>query len=123
MTEGTEPPRPRGGTGARAAWLVGAGIFLSRIAGLVRESVFSFYFGNSAIADAWSAAWRTPNLIQVLLGEGTLSASFIPVYARFLEEGREEEAGRFASFNWMSVPERTISPHRSSYSCWEPSHQ
>src|SRR5688572_10929510 len=76
--------------------MVGAGIFLSRIAGLIREMVFSFYFGNSAVADAWGAALRTPNVIQNLLGEGTLSASLIPVYARFLEEGREEEAGRFA---------------------------
>ncbi|MSR35544.1 MAG: murein biosynthesis integral membrane protein MurJ [Gemmatimonadetes bacterium] len=97
VSESTDPPRrPEGGRGARAAWLVGAGIFLSRIAGLVREMVFSFYFGNSAVADAWGAALRTPNFIQNLLGEGTLSASLIPVYARFLEEGREEEAGRFA---------------------------
>src|SRR5687767_7900498 len=58
--------------------------------------VFSFYFGNSSVADAWGAALRTPNVIQNLLGEGTLSASFVPVYARFLEEGRDEEAGRFA---------------------------
>ena len=97
MSGATEPsPQLGGGTGARAAWLVGAGIFLSRIAGLVREMVFSFYFGNSTTADAWGAALRTPNFIQNLLGEGTLSASFIPVYARFLEEGRDEEAGRFA---------------------------
>src|SRR5262245_29673788 len=58
--------------------------------------VFSFYFGNSNAADAWGAALRTPNFIQNLLGEGTLSASLIPVYARFLEEGKEEEAGRCA---------------------------
>lgn len=97
VPEATEPPAPpKGGHGARAAWLVGAGIFLSRIAGLAREMVFSFYFGNSAVADAWGAALRTPNFIQNLLGEGTLSASLIPVYARFLEEGREEDAGRFA---------------------------
>jgi putative peptidoglycan lipid II flippase len=96
VSEGPEPPRPQGGAAARAAWLVGAGIFLSRVAGLIREMVFSFYFGNSAVADAWGAALRTPNVIQNLLGEGTLSASFIPVYARFLEEGKEEEAGRFA---------------------------
>ena len=97
MSEATEsPPGAGGGSGARAAWLVGAGIFLSRIAGLVREMVFSFYFGNSAAADAWGAALRTPNFIQNLLGEGTLSASFIPVYARFLEQGKEEEAGHFA---------------------------
>jgi putative peptidoglycan lipid II flippase len=97
VSEGTEPPRPRGGTGARAAWLVGAGIFLSRIAGLVRESVFSFYFGNTAIADAWERrmADAEPHPGPARRGR-TLSASFIPVYARFLEEGREEEAGRFA---------------------------
>ena len=97
MSGATESaPTRKGGGGARAAWLVGAGIFLSRVAGVVREMVFSFYFGNSAVADAWGAALRTPNVIQNLLGEGTLSASFVPVYARFLEEGREEEAGRFA---------------------------
>jgi putative peptidoglycan lipid II flippase len=97
VSEPTEELPTDGGVhGARAAWLVGAGIFLSRVAGLVREMVFSFYFGNSAVADAWGAALRTPNVIQNLLGEGTLSASFVPVYARFLEEGREEDAGRFA---------------------------
>src|SRR3954462_6586115 len=83
VTEPTEPARRKGGHGARAAWLVGAGIFLSRIAGLAREMVFSYYFGNSAVADAWGAALRTPNFIQNLLAEGTLSASLIPVYAHF----------------------------------------
>ena len=96
MTDPTEGGPSGGGKGARAAWLVGAGIFLSRIFGFVREAVFAFYFGNSAVADAWGAAQRTPNVIQNLLGEGTLSASFIPVYAEFLEQGREKEAGRFA---------------------------
>ncbi|HCR04438.1 MAG TPA: murein biosynthesis integral membrane protein MurJ [Gemmatimonadetes bacterium] len=97
MSRATESPSRVGGeSGARAAWLVGAGIFLSRTAGLAREMVFSFYFGNSSAADAWGAALRTPNFIQNLLGEGTLSASFIPVYARFLEHGRDEEAGHFA---------------------------
>jgi putative peptidoglycan lipid II flippase len=81
---------------ARAAWLVGAGIFLSRIAGLVREQVLAFFFGNSAVLDVWRASLRTPNFIQNLLGEGALSASFIPVYSEMLEQGREEDAGRFA---------------------------
>lgn len=84
------------GRSARAAHWVGAGIFLSKIAGLVREQVFAFYFGASAVADVWRVALRTPNVIQNLLGEGTLSASLIPVYAEYLEQGREEEAGRFA---------------------------
>ena len=84
------------GRSARAAFWVGAGIFLSKISGLLREVVFANYFGASAVADVWRVALRTPNVIQNLLGEGTLSASLIPVYAEFLEEGKEEEAGRFA---------------------------
>jgi putative peptidoglycan lipid II flippase len=86
----------RHGRGARAAIWVGAGIFLSKIAGVVREQAFAYYFGASAVADVWRVALRTPNVIQNLLGEGTLSASLIPVYAEFLEEGKAEEAGRFA---------------------------
>ncbi|NJD19477.1 MAG: murein biosynthesis integral membrane protein MurJ, partial [Gemmatimonadetes bacterium] len=81
---------------ARAAAVVGAGIFLSRLFGFVRERVFAHWFGAGDLADAWRAALRLPNVLQNLLGEGTLSASLIPVYADLLEQGREEEAGRFA---------------------------
>lgn len=75
---------------------VGAGIFLSRLLGFVRDRVFAHYFGSSDFADAWRAALRLPNVIQNLLGEGTLSASLIPVYAKYLESGEEEKAGRLA---------------------------
>lgn len=95
MTKRADTGR-KDGRSARAAFWVGAGIFLSKIAGLVREQVFAFYFGASAVADVWRVALRTPNVIQNLLGEGTLSASMIPVYAEYLEQGREEDAGRFA---------------------------
>jgi putative peptidoglycan lipid II flippase len=84
------------GGGQRAAGLVGAGILLSRLAGLVRESVFAHYFGSSDAADAFKAAFRIPNLLQNLFGEGVLSASFIPVYAALLARGDEEEAQRTA---------------------------
>jgi len=83
----------RRGGGAVA---VAAGIFLSRIAGLVRERVIAHYLGASSVVGAFRAAIRIPNLLQNLLGEGVLSASFIPVYARLLAEGREEEASRVA---------------------------
>jgi putative peptidoglycan lipid II flippase len=81
---------------ARSARWVAAGIFLSRVAGLIREMIFARFFGTSIAADAWGAASRMPNVLQNLLGEGTLSASFIPQYAKLLEEGREEDAGRLA---------------------------
>ena len=80
----------------RHAFLVASGILLSRIIGLVRQRIFSRYFGLSDAADAFNSAFRIPNFLQNLFGEGVLSASFIPVYARLLAEGDEEEAGRVA---------------------------
>ena len=79
-----------------AASLVAAGILLSRIAGLVRDSAFAHYLGNSDSADAFRAAFRIPNFLQNLFGEGVLSASFIPVYARLRAEGKSEDASRLA---------------------------
>jgi len=76
--------------------LVATGIFLSRIAGLVRQRVFAHYFGDTLYADAFNAANRIPNYLQNLFGEGVLSASFIPVYSKLLAQGNEEEAGRTA---------------------------
>src|SRR5690606_39957322 len=76
--------------------LVGAGILSSRVAGLVRDRVLAAYFGTGLHADVFSAGLRLPNLLQNLLGEGTLSASFIPVYSELLGRGRLEEAGRVA---------------------------
>ena len=80
----------------RSSMLVAAGIFLSRCSGLIRESVIANYLGTGPAGDAFRAALRIPNLLQNLLGEGVLSASFIPVYARLRAEGREQEAGRVA---------------------------
>jgi len=81
----------------RHAFLVAAGIFLSRIAGLVRERAIAYFLGNQSIAaDALRGALRIPNFLQNLFGEGVLSASFIPVYARLLAEEKEEESVRVA---------------------------
>jgi len=63
---------------------------------LVRDRVFAHYFGNSAAADAFRAAFRIPNFLQNLFGEGVLSASFISVYASLLARKEDEEARRTA---------------------------
>ena len=65
-----------------------AGILVTRVLGYVRERVFAHYFGNGAAADAFRAALRIPNALRNLLGEGTLSASFIPVYAGLNERNK-----------------------------------
>ena len=74
------------GSGGRHAARVAAGILVTRVLGYVRERVFAHYFGNGAAADAFRAALRIPNALRNLLGEGTLSASFIPVYATLNEK-------------------------------------
>ena len=95
MIEGERPPpAPPAG---RAALLVAVGIFCSRLAGLVRLRVFAYYFGlQSDAADAFNAAFRIPNFLQNLFGEGALSASFIPVYAALASKGERHEADRVA---------------------------
>ena len=76
---------------------VAAGILLSRLAGLIRLQVFAHYFGlESDAADAFNAAFRIPNFLQNLFGEGALSASFIPVYASLVARGERKEADRVA---------------------------
>jgi putative peptidoglycan lipid II flippase len=92
------PPahEPKGRSSAVGSAMVAAVIFLSRIAGLVREAVIAGYLGTSLYADAFRAGLRMPNVLQNLLGEGTLSASFIPVYSELLQQGRKEDAGRVA---------------------------
>src|SRR5437764_1792909 len=74
----------------RHAFLVGAGILLSRIVGLIRQRVFAHYFGISDAAGAFNAAFRIPNFLQNIFGEGALSASFIPVYAKLLAQDNEK---------------------------------
>ena len=88
-TPNTTAPARSGGF---ASLLIGAGILLSRFAGLIRERVIASCFGAGLHADVFSAGLRLPNAIQNLLGEGTLSASFIPVYAELLGQGRVADA-------------------------------
>jgi putative peptidoglycan lipid II flippase len=98
LSDSVDPgtPPPDDGDLRRNSTLVAAGILLSRFAGLLREIVTARFLGTGLGAEAFKAALRIPNLLQNLLGEGVLSASFVPVYSKALAEGREEEAGRLA---------------------------
>ncbi|MFL6293790.1 MAG: murein biosynthesis integral membrane protein MurJ [Thermoanaerobaculia bacterium] len=99
MSEPTPPTAdiPQAGTPrAGGAATVALGILSSRLIGFVRERAYAHFLGVGPHMDVLRVAFRAPNVIQNLLGEGTLSAAFIPIYSRLLEEGKEEEAGRFA---------------------------
>lgn len=62
----------------------------------MRQRLVAHYFGTSAWADVVNAGFRVGNITQNLLGEGTLSASFIPVYAKLRAQGKVREATHFA---------------------------
>jgi len=76
--------------------LVAAGILVSRLVGLVRSRAFAYYFGLADEGDAFAAAFKIPNFLQSLFGEGALSASLIPVYAGLLAREDKREADRVA---------------------------
>ncbi len=96
MTQPANQTQPAQPSIARSAFLVAAGIFLSRIVGLIRGRVLAQLLGITYVADAFGAALRIPNFLQTMFGEGVLSASFIPVYAKLIAQGEKEESGRLA---------------------------
>ena len=97
MSEPARNPNPpiAGGrpTTGRSSALIGAGIFLSRLLGLLRQSLIAKFLGANWVSDAFNGAFKITNFLQNLFGEGALSASFIPVYANALARHDEEEAG------------------------------
>jgi putative peptidoglycan lipid II flippase len=79
---------------AKAAGIVGGATLLSRIFGFIRDMIVAQFFGTGMATDAFFVAFRIPNLLRRLVGEGALTASFIPVYTEYItqrppEEGRE----------------------------------
>ncbi len=82
---------------ARAAGLVGFFTFISRIAGLLRDSVVGYYFGTGMAADAFFVAFRIPNLLRRFVAEGAMSVAFVPVFTDYLTNRSREEAVEAAS--------------------------
>lgn len=76
----------------RSAGVISAAVFLSRITGLVRETVFAGLFGSGLAYDAFVAAFRIPNLLRDLLAEGALSSAFVTVFSQTLSARGEPAA-------------------------------
>ena len=82
---------------ARSAGIVSIAVMFSRVLGLVREMVFSRFFGAGFLYDAFLIAFRIPNLLRDLFAEGALSAAFVKVFTDYQIKRSEEEAWRLAS--------------------------
>lgn len=81
----------------RAVGVVGGATFLSRILGAVRDIVIASFFGAGMVSDAFVAAFRIPNLLRRMFGEGSLSIAFVPVYTDCLYRQGRPEADRLAN--------------------------
>lgn len=89
---GSKPGSKPGSGVARSAGIASAAIFLSRITGLVRESVMSALFGAGEAMDAFNIGFRIPNLTRDLFAEGALSSAFVPTFTKYLTAKGKEEA-------------------------------
>ena len=81
----------------RSAGVVSVAVFMSRITGLLRESVMARLFGAGLIYDAFMLGFRIPNLTRDLFAEGALSSAFVPTFTEYLSKRSKEEAARLAN--------------------------
>jgi len=90
---------------AKAAGIVGAATMISRVFGLLRDTVIAAIFGANWMTDAFWVAYRIPNTSSRLLGEGSLTASFVPVFTEHLQKKTKEEALELAynAFTILSI--------------------
>lgn len=85
------------GTIARSAGTVSIAVMCSRFLGLAREQAFAFLFGAGFAFDAFVVAFRIPNLLRDLFGEGALSAAFVAVFSDYDERQGEKKTWQLAS--------------------------
>lgn len=78
-----------------AASTIGVGTLFSRILGFLRDMVIAHFFGAQMEADAFFVAFRIPNLWRRLVGEGSLTISFIPVYTEYLTKQPRQKTEEF----------------------------
>ena len=81
----------------KAASIVGLAVMCSRILGLIREQIFAALFGGGRAMDAFTVAFRTPNLLRDLFAEGALSTAFITTFSKTIATDGDGAAWRLAN--------------------------
>ena len=81
----------------KAAGIVGLAVLCSRILGLVREQIFAALFGDGRLLDAFTIAFRIPNLLRDLFAEGALSTSFITTFTKTIATDGDRAAWKLAN--------------------------
>ena len=81
----------------KAAGIIGLAVMCSRVLGLVREQIFAALFGGGMAMDAFTAAFRIPNLLRDLFAEGALSMAFVTTFSKTIARGGDQDAWRLAN--------------------------
>src|SRR5258706_4250579 len=81
----------------KSSGAMSAATLASRVLGLVREQVYARFMGTEAVAGAFQMAFTVPNLFRRLLGEGALTAAFIPIFKEKEKSAGELEMWRSAN--------------------------
>jgi putative peptidoglycan lipid II flippase len=81
----------------KAAGIIGLAVMCSRLLGLARDQIFAALFGGGAAMDAFTAAFRIPNLLRDLFAEGALSTAFVTTFSKTIARGGDEAAWRLAN--------------------------
>jgi putative peptidoglycan lipid II flippase len=81
----------------KAAGIIGLAVMCSRLLGLLREQIFAALFGGGMAMDAFTAAFRIPNLLRDLFAEGALSMAFVTTFSKTIARGGDEDAWRLAN--------------------------
>ena len=71
---------------ARAAGLMSAATFISRILGFVRDMTMAFFFGTSGVSDSFFLAFKVPNMLREIFAEGSMSAAVVPVLTGYQKD-------------------------------------
>jgi putative peptidoglycan lipid II flippase len=91
------PPSRAEKLNTKAAGIVGLAVLCSRILGLVRELIFAALFGSGRLLDAFTIAFRIPNLLRDLFAEGALSTSFITTFSKTIATDGDRAAWKLAN--------------------------
>lgn len=81
----------------KSASIISLVTVVSRVLGYVRDQRITLLLGTTFSADAWVLAYRIPNLFRRLVAEGSMTASFIPVFSGYMQEKSREEVWDFAN--------------------------
>ena len=91
------PDGPTEKLNTKAAGIIGLAVMCSRVLGLARDLIFAALFGGGAAMDAFTAAFRIPNLLRDLFAEGALSTAFVTTFSKTIARGGDDAAWRLAN--------------------------